>query len=301
MKVSGYVVPWVFNIQLALMPGNAWDEGYFCNGEAVWFGLGTKRWDRAYPDPENASVMSMAGWSIPLAVYIEKYDPYGYWTENDKQRKRQPAVEWINECVQLTPNLDGRTITLFRDPANPVTLDDLWYQGNLDSGALSGALSAVNSSVATNPLPDSRFASHAYFKFTFTKFKPKEETDWFGMPIAYWFPSVIFRLRVYYLELGEFIYVQEQGELPEWQGREWYKMFSPFGDWMQAFFSALGWWNPFNVFGPYSGFVAFLFLLGVLAIVIVVLLAIFAPWVLPRIAKTLGSTRREWRTSQEKG
>lgn len=300
MKVVGTVVPWTFTVQIAIRPGSGvYEWPKFEGGEAVWFGLGTKKWDRAYPDPDNRSILSNAGWSIPLAVYIEKYDPYGFWTEDDKQRTQKPKTEWVTECVQITPDLDGRTITLFSDPETPVTLDDVWYHGGLSSSAISNTLEALNSTVAFDPRPDTRFASHTYFKFTFTMFKPKQERDWLNQVTAVWYPSVIYRLRVYYLELGQFIYVQEEEDLPPWDPRAWGKIFTPYKDWWDSFFGALGILNPFGVFGPWAPFVAFLFTLFIIGIIIFVLILIFFPSLLARGAHGIGQARQAYETGKK--
>jgi hypothetical protein len=269
-------------------------------GEAVWFGLGTKAWNRAFQDPENTSAYSNAGWSIPLSCYIEKYSKYGeFWTEKDGQRQKKPATEWVDQCVQITPDYDGRTVQLFTNPETPTVLTDIWYHGDLDTSGVSSALDTVNASVVSipNPLaPDSRFANNAYFKFTFTKFKVKDELDWLGQLVAVWYPSVYFRLRVYYLELGEFTYVQKGEDLPEWDARGWLRIFAPYGDWAEAFFNALGMLNPFSVFGPYAGLVAFLFILAIVIVVVLALVAVFAPWAFRRLTKATGqviSTAKE--------
>lgn len=294
-KVVGTVVPWVFEVQIALKPGSGSDYTKFNDGEAVWFGIGTKKWDKAYPDPDNQTQFSHAGWSIPLAVYIEKYDPYGYWSENDKQRRQIPKSEWVTECVQITPDLDGRTITLFQNPETPVSLDEVWYQGNLELGALNSALGMLNETVALNPYPDTDFASHAYFKFTFSNFQPKAETDWLGQTTALWFPSVIYRLRVYYLELGTFIYTQKQDELPDWEPREWQKMFTPYKEWWDSFFATFGVLNPFGVFGAFAPLAAFLFTFVVIGIILLILLLIFAPSFMVRLVRGGKRVHHAWK------
>jgi hypothetical protein len=106
-----------------------------------------------------------------------------------------------------------------------------------------------------------------------------------------WFPSVIYRLRVYYLELGEFIYTQKEEEIPEWEERGWAKIFTPIGEWWDNFFTALGWWNPFNIFGPYAGFAAFLFTLLIVGFIALIIVAIFFPWVIPRLGKVFRETK----------
>lgn len=277
----GTVVPWTFNVQISIVPGSGDDLAYFKDGEAVWFGIGTKKWNRAYST--EVGYDNWAGWSIPLSIYVEQYNPIGKWPENDNMRDTTPKTEWVTDCVQITPDYSGRTVTLFSDPEQPVSLDKMWYQGGLDLQGLNQALNSLNGTFRPDPRPDTEFANHAYFKFTLTRFKPFEEVNWMGVHVATWFPSVYFRLRVYYLELGQFTYVEEAENLPAWDIRVWGKTFTPFQLWWDSFFSALGWWNPFAIFGPWAGLVAFFFTLFVIGIVILILLAIFAPWVLPLI------------------
>jgi hypothetical protein len=287
-KIVGTVVPWTFVLQISIVPGTNSYLPYFQEGEAVWFGLGTKVWNRAYGSEASTNYVNYAGWSIPISVYIEQYNPYGKWSNNDNTQDQTPKSEWVAECVQITPDYSGRTVTLFSDPTTPVSLDDMWYQGSLNEVGLSQALQALNGTLAPDPRPDTAFANHAYFKFTFTKFNPKEEYDWLNQHTATWYPSVYYKLRVYYLELGEFVYVEKEQNLPSWDPRVWAKTFTPLQDWWNSFFGALGVLNPFGIFGPWAPFVAFLFTLFVIGIIIIVLLAIFAPWVLPRITGSLG-------------
>ena len=284
LKIVGTVVPWVFNIQLYIVPGasakNDWPE--FMDGEAFWFGLGTKKWDRAYSDPDNIWKSSFAGYSVPLCVYIESFSQ-NPWKKDDQVTQQTPKQEWVTESCQLSPSESGRTVTLYSSPTGTGTLDDLWYQGGLDTQGINNALNAINSSIAPDPNPDSRFSNHCYFRVTMNMFKPYVETDFWGNK-AYWYPSVYFRLRCYFLELGEFIYTQSESDLPWWDVRSWGKVFGPFTELWAGILAGL---NPFAIFGPWGGFVAFLFTLGIIAIVIVVLLAIFAPGVLARGSKGL--------------
>jgi hypothetical protein len=159
----------------------------------------------------------------------------------------------------------------------------------LNDQGLNDALKQLNGTLYPNPNPDSEFSNHAYFKFTFTRFKPFEE-DIGPAHVATWFPSVYYKLRVYYLELGNFTYVQE--EFPPWDPRGWSKTLTPFAEFWNSIGGAIGWFNPFNIFGDYAGLVAFIFTLMVAGFVILILLAIFAPWTIPRIFEGLRSAAK---------
>lgn len=294
--IVGTVVPWTFKLAIS-MHGDYHSIPAFEDGEGVWFGLGTKRWDRAYPDPDNTDVYSNAGFSIPLAVYIEEFEDAPLW-HDDENNWKKPERAWIDECVDVTPSLSGRTITLFNDPITPVTLDDVWYQGGMSSSAVSDALAALNSSLSPNPYPDSEFQSHCYFKISFERFAVFQEKDFWGSVTATWFPAIEYRLRVYYLELGEFIYTQEEDEIPPWEPRGWTVIFSPVWYWWEDFFEALNMVNPFRVFGPWAPFVAFLFLLFLIAVGILICVAIFAPHLLARGARSVGRARYEYKAGK---
>ena len=287
-KVVGIIQPWTFILQISLRPVAG--EYYAWRNHAVWLGMGTVKWDRAYSDPDDPSKSSDAGWSIPLSAYIEEYNPYGDWTEDDGTTKKTPPPEWVAECCVITPDFNGRTVTLYSDPNSAVSLDDVWYTG------MNGQpyFKTLNSTLTSELYPDTKFQNHVYFRITFTDFRPYMEYN-FGMLQAVWYPSVYYRIRVYYLSLGEFTYITEKGELPEWENRTWTKVFMPAYYLIDEICRDLNLLNPFSVFGPYAGFVAFLFLLFIVFIIIIAVLAIFFPGVLARLTGGLGKAKRSFK------
>jgi hypothetical protein len=74
--------------------------------------------------------------------------------------------------------------------------------------------------------------------------------------------------------------------------------------WAESFWtSVLAGIDPFKIFGPLEPFVWFLFTIGVIMLIVFVLLAVFAPWVLPRIFKGVTSAGKAVRevTKKDKG
>lgn len=73
--------------------------------------------------------------------------------------------------------------------------------------------------------------------------------------------------------------------------------------WAESFWtSVLAGLDPFRMFGPLEPFIWFLFTIGVILLIVFVLLAVFAPWVLPRIFKGVTSAGKAVRevTKKEK-
>ncbi|MEM3622815.1 MAG: hypothetical protein QXR76_03475 [Candidatus Bathyarchaeia archaeon] len=277
-KVVGIVQPWTFVLQISLRPIAG--EYYAWRNHAVWLGMGTVKWDRAYSDPDDPSKSSDAGWSIPLSAYIEEYNPYGSWTEDDGVTKKTPPAQWVAECCVLTPDYSGRTVTLYDDPNKGVTLDEIWYAGMQGQPYFK----TLNETLSSELYPDTKFKNHVYFRIAFSDFRPYMEYNW-GMLQAVWYPSVYYRIRVYYLSLGEFTYVLQKDEIPQWEERGWTQIFMPAYYLIDEICRTLNILNPFSAFGPYAGIVAFVFLIIIILAIIFVLLAIFAPWVLTKTAK----------------
>jgi hypothetical protein len=106
--------------------------------------------------------------------------------------------------------------------------------------------------------------------------------------------AVMYTLRVDVLQQHKFtLETAIKPPAPTWP--------SDYFSWALSFwdsvFQSLGLLNPFAIFGSWAPFVAFLFTLFIVGIIVIVLLAIFAPWVLPRIARSLGQTKAEWKKS----
>jgi len=79
---------------------------------------------------------------------------------------------------------------------------------------------------------------------------------------------------------------------------------SDYFTWAQDFWvGVLAGLDPFKMFGPLEPFVWFLFTIGVFLLIVFVLLAVFAPWVLPRIFKGVTSAGKAVRevTKKDKG
>jgi hypothetical protein len=72
--------------------------------------------------------------------------------------------------------------------------------------------------------------------------------------------------------------------------------------WAEDFWiSVLAGLDPFKIFGPLEPFIWFLFTIGVVLLIVFVLLAVFAPWVLPRIFKGVTSAGKAVREVTKKG
>jgi hypothetical protein len=298
-KVEGDVVAYTFNLEISLQPTtyDVWLEGTatsmpFLRYQGIWFNLGTVVWNRAVYDPNDPSKTADAAYSIPLSVYIEDVDKYGGvgWYVNDVNTRSKPPSSWVEECIQLSDVLGGGDYwTLYTNPKEPASLNDIWYK-TTDYSSLNATLASTNTLY-----PDTGFQSNAWCRIGFNMFRPAHELNLYPSTLkARWFPCLAIKVRVYYLSLGEFTYVQQKSELPPWTWTGWLQVFTPIGQFWNDFFGALGMLNPFNVFGAYAGFVGFLFLLLVIGIIIIALLAIFAPWALKRLTGGLGAAKTSW-------
>jgi len=103
--------------------------------------------------------------------------------------------------------------------------------------------------------------------------------------------AVMYTVRVDVLQAHEFVLNTNPNppEKPDWP--------SDYFGWAQSFWTGvLAGLDPFKMFGPLEPFVWFLFTIGVFLLIVFVLLAVFAPWVLPRIfggVKKLSSTLKD--------
>ena len=103
--------------------------------------------------------------------------------------------------------------------------------------------------------------------------------------------AVMYTVRVDVLQAHEFVLNTNPNPppKPDWP--------SDYFGWAQSFWTGvLAGLDPFRMFGPLEPFVWFLFTIGVILLIVFVLLAVFAPWVLPRIfggVKKLSSTMKD--------
>jgi hypothetical protein len=76
---------------------------------------------------------------------------------------------------------------------------------------------------------------------------------------------------------------------------------SDYFSWAQSFWtSLLAGLDPFKIFGSLEPFIWFLFTIGVVLLIVFVLLAVFAPWVLPRIFGGIKSARDALKSKPQK-
>jgi hypothetical protein len=119
--------------------------------------------------------------------------------------------------------------------------------------------------------------SQVYFPITLTKFGGHGEGVWIFGTYKEFFPSVAYRLKVYYLQLGEFTLTVDKEinqTLPDWTVPNstvtpnwWDTTWGSFADWVVKAWN--GWWaNPIN-------WIALFVMVALITAIIVVIFLIY--------------------------
>ena len=241
---------WVYYVDVTFSVVSKDSSGiYVFKDTPVWTALVTTVWDRAVADP--ATGVEGRAWGAPISAYIEYY------------RVGQNS----GDHYAVEPSYQGRFVTLYGEPSSQgTTIGDLGV----------GVGASVNSTLqAESPLsPDSRMRSTAYARFILADFGVTANRDLLGTITQKYHPSVNYRLKVYYLSVGKWVFTKDQAET--WTEREGdLRSYGWFASWLwfwDSVFQGLGALNPFRAFGAFAGVAAFiaLALVGLAALYIVV-------------------------------
>ena len=229
--------------------------------DPIWFSLVTNVWNRAVKDA-GTGVWGKA-WGAPIACYIEGY--------------RVSEGSGDNDLIE--PNQIGRFVTLYSDPSTAgARIDDLGFSLGND----------LNASLAGSPSPDTRLGGPAYARWILSEFGPDTSRDLIGGITKQEYPAVNYKVKIYYLSVGKWVFTKDQSE--DWSDREaeqelwgWYASLVWFWD---GAFNFLGMLNPFRVFGPFAGVACLVILVGITAAI----LYFFTP--LNFLTSLLGRARR---------
>jgi len=225
-KVVAWREVYEFNVELVSVPKKVrvqtpWGYEYiYAAGVAkdvqLWFVAGTVVWDRAVPDPDNPSKHSVNAYNVPIAVYVV-YSKTADWVIKSTEETAPVSVPGDAYNFVITDcDASGRRLTLYDEPSTRA--DPIEYFIDPFNAY------EVNSSLAGDPRPDSRFKSVVYFPITLVQFGPYYQFDYGGglfncYARAYvWYPVKTIRLRVIYLRFGEFIYTMQSDTVtPPWE------------------------------------------------------------------------------------
>ena len=200
--------------------GDLWYAGV-AKGLQLWFAMGTVVWDRALTDPDDPTLHSVNAFNVPIAVYVVSSQLNGGETEVKAENSDTVPSSFPSEVynyVLTDADAGGRRITLYDEPsdrANPIA-----YFADPSN------IYSINSSLAVDSDPDSRFRSVVFFPITLTHFGNYYEFDkecnaLFGEPWAkayVWYPAKTIRLRVVYLKFGKLVYTlqSDTSAVPTW-------------------------------------------------------------------------------------
>jgi len=249
---------WIYHIDVTFSIVKKTAPGvYVFQDVPVWMALVTTVWDQAIQDPVTGKTGQ--AWGAPISVYVESW-------QVDEVGK--------GEHYKIEPSLEGRFITLYSEPSSAgATIDDLGLSRGQD---LNMTLSAEHEDA-----PDSRMRSTAYMRFILEDFGITTYWNWLGQLTGRDYPSVRYKLKVYYLSLGRWTFTKDQAE--EWEEREGEEERH---EWWNPFAELAEWWanmNPFDKLAVF-GFIG--------AVMIVVLIAVLsATGVLPVIIALIMSRR----------
>jgi hypothetical protein len=250
---------------------------------AFWFDVGTQTWDNCI-DPATGQISDSA-WNIPLSLYLSQIndftggqgqnpDDLQAWTQRKgTDQPYYPTRDQVLQCVQLaSPTNAGDVWTLYRSPNVQQPLVDKWTQipdyrsVNMNNTLFTGT---------NNLSPITNFQNDWWFRVSLAMFRPNIEKNWMNQVEATDFPSIGFVGRLWYLQLGSFVYEQSDADKPAWTWNGWQQILGPAHYFWGGVFDALGMLNPFRIFGPFQGLIETLFLIFCLGFLIWVAFQIF--------------------------
>ena len=200
----------------------------------VWTAFVTVVWDKAMQDPVVGKKEGSV-WGAPISVYVES------WQVDEVGAGDHHSIE---------PSLEGRFITLYSEPSSfGTTIDDL---GISSGGDVNATLSSEHVDA-----PDSRMRSTAYMRFLLEDFGITTYWDSLGSLVGRDYPTVRYKLKVYYLSLGKWTFTKEEAEAwgvrkgEQERHRPWYDVVGMLSDWLGGVWAGVVAWlrNPFNIAG----------------------------------------------------
>jgi hypothetical protein len=183
---------WVYSIDISLSVAPP-TGGYVFRGTNLWMQFATTVWNKVISDPTTGQQGQV--WGAPISCYVESY--------TDTWNGAVPASAYIHNSVD--PSNVGRFVTLYSGAAAYGTIGDLGISGG----------SSANSTLfqGSSPYaPDSRMQTTGYFNFILNDFGVGKEWGFLRDMINRYFPAVNYKLKVYYLQVGSFVYTKDQAE-----------------------------------------------------------------------------------------
>jgi len=222
IKYVAYREVYEFNVEIVSVPkkasfgeyGELWYAGV-AEDLQLWFAMGTVVWNKAFPDPDNASLHAVNAYNVPIAVYVVSSALNSGETEvraEGGQNVPASIPSEIYNYVITDADAGGRRITMYDEPTTRA--DPVEYFSDPSDPYV------INQTLASDPRPDDRFRSVVYFPITLVHFGNYYEfrKDW-GVHEAYvWYPAKTIRLRVIYLRFGKFVYTlqSDTSVIPTW-------------------------------------------------------------------------------------
>lgn len=255
-EIIGLLVPYYLDLQIYVPPGS---YGEF-QGDIVWFVAQTVKWNRAISDPTNPYKSYVSSYSIPIAIMIDDYKVVGF--KDPSGALIQPNSNML-EYAQLSPSMEGRIFALYSEPSSYAKLSDLYQDPQT-------IIQTLNQSLTGNPTPDTRFKQQVFFPINLVKFGTY--ASWKLLWTDYYYPSVYYKLKVYYLQFGEFVFSVDKSMVEDWEKRE-----SVLVNNQPSIFEAIAKWfsSPLNIFG--------LWVTGIVAFIIVIIIALILAFGLPTV------------------
>jgi hypothetical protein len=255
-----------------------WEASYFATNPAT-----------AYNEYSQANVKG----GFPIAGWVQGYlanvgtdypDDYDYeiWKQQASSGGSSTQITENSKAIldaltQTFPQLGGRALPLFSNPADPQEAYSGGYTGFVNILEQARIYPFIPSQVP------------AYFVITVNTLGTYAESTGI-MSWNLYYPAVNYRFRVIYAVYGEFTYLwtvntAEDNGYPGWETRtyQWVPIV-PGWQWLTDLFT-----NPIFLF----------FFILFIIIIIVILVAIFAPWVITGLSRTAGQTRRAYREGYE--
>jgi hypothetical protein len=183
---------WVYSVDvtISVVPPTG---AYVFKGTNLWMQFATTVWNKVISDPVTGQQGSV--WGAPISCYVESYTKT--WSG------ATPPPAYVHDSID--PSYQGRFVTLYSGSAAYGTIGDL---GISSGGSANDTLSQGESPYS----PDSRMQSIGYFNFILNDFGVGVSYTWYGNLDNRYFPAVNYKLKIYYLQVGSFVYTKNQAE-----------------------------------------------------------------------------------------
>jgi len=236
---------WVYSVDVTLSVAPPTGD-YVFKGTNLWMQFATTVWNKVISDPVSGQQGQV--WGAPISCYVESY--------TDTWNGATPPPAYIHDSVD--PSNQGRFVTLYSGAAAYGTIGDL---GISTGGSANSSLLGGSSPYS----PDSRMQSVGYFNFILNDFGVGASYTWYGNLDNRYFPAVDYKLKIYYLQVGTFVYTKDQAEYWGLLSGTTVHNPNPFIDALTGFVGSL-----LNVFGAVGSII----FIVIIAVVFIIVLAV---------------------------